>query len=374
MKRILAMAHSYYMLLVLIQLRTTVYKDEYMEVILTDDSKDSDIIYEKLSLVNIFNKCFYLRSSDLTGKNGRTANKVGKAVQSIFLPKTFFKRTEFSFVDSSYDIFLAYVSCRYEEQVIFNILKKNNKDIGCELYEEGIVSYYDPRGVFSYQKNNSNLFYMSLLRLCGRRKQLIEANIIAGWVFQPRLIQYSADYEIRKIPAFDTNKQIVGKLNAIFDYNVDECSMPEPFIFLEDSAVEDGHDSDDLEFVKKIVEIVGNDAVAVKLHPRTKINRFENMGVKTYKKAFPLELFMMNEKVEKVFVTMNSGAPLSCLADFDIHNKVIMLYRCSKYSSAAVSNLYFERHLENIKRICGESRLIIPNDSNEFIKAIEELK
>lgn len=372
MRRILAMAHSYYMLLVLIQLRVTEYKNDYMEIIFTDASSDSAQIFERLKSSYIFDKCYYLKNSSLNG--GDNINrKLKAAIKSIFNPKRLLDDIELKINNKNYDLFMSYVSCRYEEQVIFSALKTNNENLKCVLFEEGMVSYYNPRGIF-FNKiiTNSNLCYLKILKICGKEKLVLENNITAIWCFNPQLLQYQAKFEIYKIPPFNCNNtELINKINMIFDYNTMECSISEPIIFLEDSAIADGHNSDDIEFVEKLVKTCEKGTVAVKLHPRSRTNRFEMLDVKTYTKAFPLELFMINEQKPKIFITMNSGAPLSCLIDFETNNKAIMLYKCSKYRADIVVNENFEKHINNITRIYGKNKLIVPNNMNEFMDIVK---
>lgn len=366
MKRILAIAHSYYMLLVLINLRTSVYKDNYMELILTDDSKGSDEIFKSIKESGIFEKCHYLKKAQFAGRGNDKADKLCKGFISIISPKELIKEAGLEILDTPFDTLLVYVNCRYEEQVIFSYLKTVNPDLNCELYEEGFVSYYSPMGIFYKQKNNTNIKYRNLLSHIGRGNGLIENNIRCAWCFKPDLVQYSDSFEIKEIPAFHFSADLTDKINDIFKYNKEECYITEPVIFLEDSYYTDGYETDDIEFVKRIVNIVGENNVAIKLHPRTKFDRFKEIGIKTYSKPFPLELFMMNTLEPKIFVTMNSGAPLSCIMNFNINIIVIMLFKCSKYASRFEDNNLFETHLENIRNSCTSGKLIIPENIREF--------
>lgn len=366
MKNILAVAHSYYMLLTLIQIKITVYKNDKMDLLLSDAASNNEMIFQNLKKTDIFNNCFFYHLSDVGWKTfDRKKEKVNKFFNGIIKPKNVLDRTGIKL--GKYDILLAYVADRFDEQVFFNVIKGQNPDSLCELYEEGYTSYFSMYGVFdSYPKKYIKIL-PTIMKLIGKKRLLISNNITRAWYFNPELVQYNAKYDICKIPFFDIrNRELINKINDIFGFK-DTYNIKQSIIFLEGKSHTDGMATDDLDLLNKLSVKLGKENIVVKLHPRTKDNRFSSKGYNIFEADVPLELIILNGKNKgKVFIAIESGAPLTCLMNFQNNNKVVLLFKCSKFVDTQTTDEHFFKLLEMLKRKSGNEQLIIPENISEL--------
>lgn len=366
MKNILAVAHSYYMLLTLIQLKITVYKNDKMDLLLSDAASNNEIIFQNLKKTDIFNNCFFYHLSDVGWKTfDRKKEKVNKFFNGIIKPQNVLNRAGIKL--GNYDILLVYVAGRFDEQVFFNVIKSKNSDSFCELYEEGYTSYFSMYGVFaSYPKKYIKIL-PAIMKLIGKKSLLISNNITKAWYFNPELIQYKAKFDICKIPFFDIrNRKLINRVNDIFGLN-DTYNIKQNIIFLEGKSYTDGMPTDDLDLLNKLSAKLGKENIVVKLHPRTKDNRFSSEGYSIFEVDVPLELIILNGKNKgKVFVAIESGAPLTCLMNFQSNNTVVLLFKCSKFVDTQTTDEHFFKLLERLKQKNGDEQLIIPENISEL--------
>ena len=79
---------------------------------------------------------------------------------------------------------------------------------------------------------------------------------------------------------------------------------------MEEAFFDDKIPSNDLELVLRIAEIVGKDQMIIKLHPRNKVNRFQEYGFQTMQHTqVPWEITLMDEDItDKILFTISSIA------------------------------------------------------------------
>ncbi len=372
MSRILAIAHTYYMLLTLIQMKETVLQNDTVDILLSDASADSERVFRNLQKTEIFHNCFYYNIEDVGWtKTANVIKKAGKFLKGAFSHNLIQKLG----ISSQYDILLVYVADRFEEQIIFNALKKNNPKILCELYEEGYVSYFDKFGFFTVYGKRYLKYVTKFMTLIGKKSWLIENNINRAWFFNPEMVQYERDFETCAIPKLNSkNGQTTRLMNQVFGYSGKLC-VNQRIIFLEGSSYTDGHQIDDIEILASIAEKIGAGNIAVKLHPRTRINRFRELGYNTELENIPLELVALNGGSDgKIFIAVESGAPISCLVNFESDNRALLLHKCSKFDIALTQVPEFSEYLRIAASQCGANKLFIPENEKELFQCVEKLK
>jgi hypothetical protein len=373
MKKILAVAHSYYMLLTLIQMKMKVYKNDMMDLLLSDASSNNQTIFHNLKKSGIFNSCYFYHLSDVGWKTSdRKKEKAKKFFNGILKPQNIISKAGIK--TGKYDILLIYVAGRFDEQVIFNVIKKKNPKAVCELYEEGYTSYFNMYGVFaSYPKMYIKILPI-IMFLTGKKRFLTSNNINRAWYFNPGLVQYNADFDICKIPAFDIkDKELIYKINTIYGYS-NNCDVKQDVIFLEGKSFTDGLPTDDLELLNRLCRNIGKENIVVKLHPRTRVNRFISEGYQMFEADIPLELVILNGKgTGKVFIAMESGAPLTCLMDFQNDNNVVLLFKCSKFVDGQTADRHFLKLLDMLKKKSGNGQLAIPETISELDKISKKI-
>lgn len=367
------MAHTYYMLLVLVQLKVTVFRDDDMDLIFTDACKESNIIFPRIKSTGLFRQHYYLRRSDISlPEHEKKLKKFVNLLASVYDGQKTLERAGLMNIDFRYDRFLCYVSGRIEEQIIYNEIKKKNLNAEVNLYEESYVSYYSPKGILSIENKQPGFNQIKLLpilmHIFGKKDLLIDNNISYAWCFEPDFIQYKSDFKIGRIPKLDQHSnEVIKMLNYIFEYEDIGNEFDVNKIFLEDSWYMKDKNYGDLDLISEIYRNCNDkENFLVKLHPRTINDRFKSLGIPTAKSNIPLELLVLNgENEKKLFLTIGSGAPLVCLVNFNMENKVIMLYKCCTMLVDAITDEKFIKYLEMLKHKYPD-QLFIPEDKEEL--------
>ncbi|HDL0873029.1 TPA: hypothetical protein PWS53_002863, partial [Enterococcus faecium] len=70
MKKILVLANTYYQIIVAIQMKNTIFSDEYVEIIISDHSKNTKEIAKKIEEKKVFDGCHYLESKSFDDNIG----------------------------------------------------------------------------------------------------------------------------------------------------------------------------------------------------------------------------------------------------------------------------------------------------------------
>ena len=378
MARILAIAHSYYMLLTVMQLRETVYKRDHMDLILTDVSQNAEGVFAALKKEKFFDTCYYLRRNRICADKKSIPVKLLRLLSSIVAPGRTVKKAQLGMKSFHYDIVLCYVADRYEEQSIFRMVRRANPRAKCQLYEEGYSSYFSIHGYFDTQSAFSTMKLLPrIMRCLGLKNRLISQNIDKVWYYRPALLQFDATgLNVESIPRFCTgNEEFVRHVNRVFGYDPSQREFDADYIYLEDCAYADGYPTDDFELIRFINDRIDqSDTFMVKMHPRSATDRFSEAGIRTNHTSIPLELIFLNGKNQGItFITISSGAPLTGLICFNSDNRVIMLYKCSKYSMKVTADARFNAYVESVRKIAGEKSLFIPETTEELDATIRSL-
>ena len=132
--------------------------------------------------------------------------------------------------------------------------------------------------------------------------------------------------------------------------------------------------NNDVEIIDHISEIIGKNNMAIKLHPRNEINRFEVRGYKTnISYGIPWELVASNlpEDDKRVFLSFSSGAVLNYKFLCDKSFKTILLYKCigDKYYHVEDS---VKEWFEKFKEHYGDS-VYIPSTVEELDSLLRDI-
>ena len=172
------------------------------------------------------------------------------------------------------------------------------------------------------------------------------------YFFDPKLCLWNTRSKMIEIPSLIETKNIINPiLNKVF--SVKECkdSYDTKIIFFEESYYNDGIITGDIELVEEIAEVYGKNNIMVKVHPRNKENRFEELGYMTNKDfTIPWEAIALNieDLGKKVLVTMTSTALISTYLCIKSNAKLI--FYTSKLKSENQRVLYTA---EVIKRLAS---------------------
>ena len=361
-RKILILVNTYFQIIIAIKLKLTMYKDDSVDIIVSNHSTDSKKIYEKLKNILIFNKIYYLESKETNKKN---ITKIFENVFYLLFPKTALKGKKIIF-DNSYDEYLFYNINKYT-YLIYDVLNSKNKNVKIIRFEEGYISYLHSNiGV-------SNI-YKKIRKKLGRK--FLEENYNYNYLFNPDLLIYNPKSQIKKIENIErTDKRLIDIINKVFEYKLISDTYQQKYIFFEESFFCDNKGIDDMNLILKIADIVGKENLLVKLHPRNKIDRFKKYGITTNKTiGIPWEIIQMNNNFsDKVFLTISSGSILASKLYFNDNIKTYLLFNCTDKMSDMVTDEYF-KYLKKVNNKYGLNSFIIPKNKEEFFKMLREEK
>lgn len=344
----LFIVNTYFQLITCLNLAVNEFSSDENSIILTDRSKG---MYEKiddLKSLGIFEDVLYVET-----KTKCTGSKIKKYI--MYLTKRDYFCNLNLYIDKlfwfNYDIF----TCS-----VFDSLININPKMRCSYYDEGFICY-----VKKNKMNIINSFIRSILF-----KKRITKRVDSFYLYHPELLTYNIDVSVKKIPTLNKND---NRLMCCFEKIFGTCSLniKEKYVFFEESFFCDNKGIDDMIVIDSILEIVGSENLAVKLHPRNLVDRFSKNGVCVLKTNVPWEvLVMLNDFSDKCLLTITSGSVLASILYFDQSIDTYLLYNCTDKKSDMLTKKYL-LYLELLKKNNGTHCLYVPDSLDDFKKNLE---
>ena len=214
------------------------------------------------------------------------------------------------------DYYLA-VSDPYN-QLFFYYLVKQGLRPKIHFFEDGLSTY-----LIDYEKPKDNIWDHDLYS-----EYRFYDNIQELFLYESDLYVYqqSTKFQLKKLPKLKAENEDIRKtLTIVFGQN----ELPkEKFIFLEEPFAWDGITATDMELIEELASIVGKENIRVKLHPRSKIDRFTPRGFKIFESTtVPWEISIMQSDItRKILVTVSSTAATTAGFVFDASFNALNLF------------------------------------------------
>ncbi len=315
MKKVLCICNTYYQLIEAIQLKCTLLQKDEVSVAFSDHSRNAELITKRLSKHNVFSRCYFWQS-----KKQMTLQPQKRMENLSILAKEITGSGGFgnSFENEAYDE-LIYYNQFDNLKVVFAELYNQNPNIKVSRFEEGIFSYGD--GEYSAKKDK----IVNPLRKVLGKKSLVECQ---GnfYCFYPEF--YKGQLMPVRIPKIEAGKETAQLLSELFSTSNIEYSQK--YIFF--SSVYDfegGKPIGELDIIKKVAALVGNENLIVKVHPRDSIERFAAAGLNIdTNSTIPWEAIQLGRDFSQhIFLTVNSGSVLSVSMLQEKAPKIYFLYK-----------------------------------------------
>lgn len=344
--------------------KMTILKNEQVDVIVSDLINDSEDLFLNISQSHYFDNAMYLRNYEFDYVHKTKKEEIKKllnrrGILNCLLPDL-----------GEYDCFYV-VDSLQSINVIYEILSKKNKNLSLYYYEEGPVAVLCDQG--NHFKKKEEYF--------GIKGKIINALLGRLYVNGSFDAAYSSVYdrmepnyfEWRKLPVISAGelKQYIEILNRFWGYKHDD-SLKHKIVFLEESFYTDNRGDRDLEIVKDLLDNAHGREVLVKLHPRTRDNRFEKLGIDVYRNAsVPWELVVLNGDLDDtILVCVGSGAVMYPKLYWNIEQKSIALLKCKEYQFPYIEN---NEYYKTFGKICEDKKLaLLPKNKEEFFKQLGE--
>lgn len=342
MKKIICICNTYYQLIFALQLKKTVYANDYMVLFLSDHSKNALSICRNLEQDKCFDEIQYVETQSidyLFNLNPYAGNKAIKQVLRKTKVDCFDEMLVFNLSKSTY--------------LFFSYLCKQNIHIKVHRFEEGVLSYNTQicKLIPLTSSLHINRLIYPLLKLF--RKYDMMAKLKKFYCYYPEI--YNGHLQAEKVPLIHA-KSDVGELVATsFDVNGCELEYEEKYIFFTSVYdFEGGEAIGELELVSSIANVVGKENLLIKIHPRDTRTVYVDEGFHIdTNSSVPFEaLLFAYDFSDKVLLTATSGAVLSASLMLENSPETYYMYPLCKLDG----NPTAQKTIEQIDQVlCHES-------------------
>lgn len=352
---------TYYQLITAIQIKNKLFPEAEADIVISDHSSGYEGVAARLRECGVFNNVYTAKSLD--GMRMDSFQKKVKRVADVALFNNRFPLECSNIEQLEYDE-IFFFNFNYFNFCLYYLIKEINPELVCKRFEEGYTSGFDFDAFITGSAKLQRKFEVF-------HNRSLAMTVDEMYFYEPEFVLFSNNCKISPIPKLEKNDiQIRDILNKIFDYSCSD-EYDRKYIFFEESYNVDGKAMDDLELVLKIADKVGRDNIMVKLHPRSRVDRFEKHGIKTNKTVgMPWEVVIMNNNfANKVFLTIASGSVLSPRILFGETIPTYMLFNCTETKSSFIND-NFCKYLELFKNKYGKLGVYIPNSFEELSSSL----
>lgn len=313
-REILATCYTDAQVLAVIQMRLTLYSNDEVDIIIFDHFKSSKMIYDNLSKQKTFRKVIFLKSNE---------NDYG---QSYF--RDIIDVLRFRFINKEKYLFSLGLSEKYDEVVfhnftyfvymIFDHYSRRIPQVRFNCIEEGILSYNQGLNIGKRVK---------ILNSFNGKKNNIFDKIERYYCFYPFFKKKKFEKEIVEIPPIKKNlDEFLSIINQIYEYK--SIDIKEKYIFFGNSMCIDGTCDQEPNVIKKVADRIGKENVIVKIHPRERMDIYQDIGIKVMENAdLPWEIYYLNCNFEsQVFLSTVSNAFLNAFMLKEKNAKGVFLF------------------------------------------------
>ena len=301
MKKIICICNTYYQLIFALQLKKTVYANDYMVLLLSDHSKNALSICRNLEQDNCFDEIQYVEIKNIDYSFSLNPYAGNKAIKQIL------KKTK---VDC-FDEMLVFNPSK-STYLFFSHLCKRNIHIKVLRFEEGVLSYNTQicKLIPLTSSLHINRLIYPLLKLF--RKYDMMAKLNKFYCYYPQL--YMGNIAAEKVSLIKDKSDVGEIVVKAFEVNRCELKYEEKYIFFTSVYdFEGGAAIGEFNLVKKIADNVGKENLLIKMHPRDTRTVYADEGFHIdTNSSVPFEaLLFAYDFSDKILLTATSGAVLS---------------------------------------------------------------
>lgn len=357
---------SPYQIINAVNLTTSIFSDEIVDIFILDHVQSNREIYQELKRKKVFKNTVFINSKKVTSGNSIwKIKRYVKAITHYLSSKTI--TNQFSLNDGTYEtIFIS--SPDIPSRVIYYYYKKKNPNVKLFMFEEGTFAY----SYFDYQLSFTKKMFLNL-KFGGD----IDKDYVGGFVYKPELVKQSKSIPIYKIPSletkYDKNRNLYNEIlkfspDSSREFNSKHIFFDQAFQF--ESIIEKGRD-----LLEVISGLVGEEDITIKLHPRTRRGLYDEK-YKISTTSAPFEIILLNHELrEKVFFSINSTACLNPKIVFDEEPYVIVLFNLLDFSKNENRNIKLNEIFYKVQSSYkAKGRFFIPESIAELRSAVNLIR
>lgn len=361
MKRKLIIANTYYQLIIAMQLNETLFVDDEIILLLSNHSRNTEEICERLCKLQIFKEVHYFKTKDLL-KNRKIPEKIKDFFQISFGCRNRYTDVIKGLEGRFFDEIICY-NYGVDVEGLFSYLYEANNGLKVSFYEEGILTYGIDKDISLRQK------CMKWLRLLLGKRNVTEV-YENFYCFYPSL--YKGVLKAVSIPhvksfskCADELKELFGLFNIGFQY-------PEKYIFFTSVYdFEGGNPIGEYELVSKVADFVGKNNLLIKVHPRDTRGIYERDGYKVdINSSIPWEAIQLSGDFrDKIFLTATSGSVLAGSLMSEIPTRTFYMFKCCNITG----NISAKITAKSIKDLLSDSDLQEVLGNVSIVQKVEEI-
>lgn len=311
-----------------------------------DDINDFIIIDNMLDYIEIANRLNnlpmidYAYAAQTKGISEEKGSCFVQMINNIF--PVFSKLCAYEKIGERYDRFFCRNYTTPLTEAAFRHFNKLNSDMKIHIIDEGYSSYLSS---FWCSHKSISVFHKISNMILSGKKDYLYRNIEEALFFAPELLHIKLPFPVRKMikDDFMINEEQLRAINYVFGYDSSQYEGEDKFIFFEECFSFDDGNNSDLEIVDWLSNVVGKEKLKIKLHPRSKNDRFSRLGydVMTTVK-YPWEVYAINNANKKVtLIAYTSGALMNYLFFSRSNMKSVLLYNVfpDKYNHVSEKEL-----------------------------------
>lgn len=303
MKRILIIANTYYQLIFAIQMQQTIFKNDEIILLLSDHSKNTKMIVERLKKYNVFSQAFFIESKGLI----ENRNHFDKLIDNFAM--AFLEHNRYSYYlnevkNQKFDELICF-NYGMDSYGIFSTLYKYNPNLKISLFEEGLLSY-DIKITTNLQRE----LIKKIRRIRGKRD--ISEMINNFYCFYPEI--YRGSIDTVQVPTIDIKSDTANILKEIFEIKEENLNYEQKYIYFTSVYdFEGGQPIGEFEIALELRDLVGNENLLIKQHPRDIRDIYIKNGFNVDdNSSIPWEVIQISHDFSKnIFLTATSGSVLA---------------------------------------------------------------
>lgn len=372
MNRVLIVCNTVLQIIFAVNLRFTEFKDDEVDLIISDHTNNAKVIAENSRNLTAFSKVYYVKSNKLVRRTAalESNGKFG------FIKDEFNKEKilhQYIKIKKQYDVLLAANPDKFTN-LLCECLLRRNPQLNYFMYEDGLSAYCVLGETLKRQRHARVSGFHHIFN-CLIQKKYPSKYVKGLYLFEPELCTWDDGIQMLRMEKINRdNEELLNTLNEMVGYKELEDHYPEKYIFFEESYSVESTQVNDIALVEHIAAVVGRENIKVKIHPRNSKNRFKNLGFKTNINTFiPWELIMLNEKLEdKIMISIASGSMANPYIIMGMKTKSVVLMKCAKGDFGRSGNIYNKFLYEEIYKK-NPQVFFVPSDLNELDEILDKL-
>ena len=336
----------------IINTKTTYFPEAQSDLYIYGEFSGALEIYENIKQQRLFTNVFYI---DLE----KTGNKFTKITNLIVNKNIFVEYTatyEKLFIQGE----------NYFSKILYGQSKKENPDLELNYIEDGLGAYVGSEILNLKNKKNKIIDFFNPY-------SIFKGKLLNYYVYEPALVEKKSQANYYPLNKLTEANKATKVIRDIFNLEDEIASFPGRVLFLDQPLEDDGFAINEQQLFKQLTELVGNENIWIKLHPRS--NRKKYDGFQIIETTLPWELYFLNyDFTHTVIISTVSTAAFTPKLMMNIDSSIILLPKLIQHQQLkAVEDERTQIILNNIIRFSEEFN--VSNSNTIFLpKTIKELK